>query len=363
MKYEVRKLPLLLEIGGVRLLAAMFFAAFAMLPGSCRKEPADVTPAFYHWQTALNLTPAEESFLDALQVGKLYVKFFDVTWDQGSSRPVPQASLQVDSLLPSLPEVIPAVFITNEVFRHLPAAETSRLAERIDDKLFRLAAQLPGHHIREVQFDCDWTEATRDRFFQLLEQLREKLRRRNVRISATIRLHQVRYFRRTGVPPVDRGMLMFYNVGRLQEWEEDNSILSLEQARPYLAGFRQYPLPLDLALPAFAWGVVFREGRFIRLINNLRPADLTDTTRFVKVAANRFEVVKSTYLNGYYLYSGDRIRTEAITPALLRSTARLLRPFFKNKRFTLSFYHLDPATIKYLPYGELEDIIRILEAP
>lgn len=349
--------------GGLRQLTVTFSLALMILLGGCRAEPTAVTPAFYHWKTALHLEPAEERFLDTLQVQRVYVKFFDLIWDEDSRRAIPAASLQVERPPASSIEIIPTVFITNEVVRNLPSEETSRLAGLLIDKLFRLADQLPAHPIRELQIDCDWTEGTRDRFFQLLELLRKTLRQRDVQLSATIRLHQVRYFRRTGVPPVDRGMLMFYNVGRLREWEENNSILSLEQARPYMEGFRSYPLPLDLALPAFAWGVVFRDGRFIRLINNLRPEHLSDTTRFVKVDDNRFEVAKSTYLNGYYLYSGDRIRTEAITGALLRGSAQLLWPYFNNKKFTLSFYHLDPANIKHLPYGELEEIIRILEAP
>ena len=44
-------------------------------------------------------------------------------------------------------------------------------------------------------------------------------------MSATIRLHQVKYRADTGVPPVDRGMLMAYNLLPPDQAGERSSIL------------------------------------------------------------------------------------------------------------------------------------------
>ncbi|MBK8703650.1 MAG: hypothetical protein IPN33_08475 [Saprospiraceae bacterium] len=134
--------------------------------------------------------------------------------------------------------------------------------------------------ILEIQIDCDWTEKTRDSYFYLLKKMREQLEPGNCALSATIRLHQVRYFKKTGAPPVDRGMLMFYNMGDVESWEEPNSILNIKKGEPYLDGAARYPLPLDVALPAFGWGVLFREGRMIRLIYPIDEKVLADTSRF-----------------------------------------------------------------------------------
>ncbi|MFN7116651.1 MAG: hypothetical protein ACK4TA_07600, partial [Saprospiraceae bacterium] len=190
-----------------------------------------------------------------------------------------------------------------------------------------------------------------------------KLNNPSIIISATIRLHQYRDFKETGVPPVNRGMLMFYNTGDVENWAEENSILNLEAASYYLptSDFRlptskTYPIPLDIALPIFSWGVLFRNGSMIRLINNLQATDLTDTARFLKIADNRFEVVKSTYLNGYYLYEGDQIRTESIDQSLLLQAADLLYDKIKNRPLTIAFYHLDTATIKHFPHEFLGNI-------
>lgn len=332
-----------------------------VLAGGCQTVETEVQPAFYHWKTVLELSPAEEVYLDSLGAGRLYVKFFDVAWAEEQGMAVPHATLEVQPGQWEKRSIVPCVFITNEVFERTPEGQIAELAKKVVERIQRVSAHLPGADIREVQIDCDWTESTRAAYFRFLEVLLRFLDKAEIRLSATIRLHQIRYYQRTGVPPVDRGMLMFYNVGDLRDWEEPNSILRVENALPYLNGFDRYPLPLDLALPAFAWGVIFRDGRMIRLINNLRGAQLSDTSRFVKLAPGRFEVVKSTYLNGYYLYRGDRIRTEAVDAELLRESARLLAPHFRRRTFTTAFYHLDSSIIKHLAYEQLEEVITILE--
>jgi hypothetical protein len=80
----------------------------------------------------------------------------------------------------------------------------------------------------------------------------------DVPLTATIRLHQYAQPGKTGVPPADRGMLMPYNVGKIAEPGDVNSIFDEATAEPYFRGTKHYPLPLDIGLPAFAWGVQFR---------------------------------------------------------------------------------------------------------
>ena len=336
----------------VKILIVWFFT----LNTACQKERT-VQPAFYHWQTNLELSQTEQAYLDSLAVQKLYAKFFDVEWDAAREMPVPLAEVEIGEIAQL--DIVPCIFITNRTFQNLSDEKIPWLAERVDEKLRELWQQLPGQALREVQFDCDWTASTRDRFFQFLENFKAK--NADIQLSATIRLHQLRDHEQTGVPPVDKGMLMFYNTGDLESWQEENSILNMEIAKSYLqSDFRRpdisYQIPLDLALPIFAWGVLFRDGRMIRLINDLRPEQLTDTTRFQKLADNRFEVTKSTYLDGYYLYKDDHIRTEAIDPALLLQATDILKNKLKNDNLTVAFYHLDTTTIKYFPYEVLESV-------
>ncbi|MEZ4901823.1 MAG: hypothetical protein R2822_08725 [Spirosomataceae bacterium] len=50
---------------------------------------------------------------------------------------------------------------------------------------------------KEVQIDCDWTVATKAKYFRLLQQI-SALLPPSVILSATIRLHQIKFYRTTG---------------------------------------------------------------------------------------------------------------------------------------------------------------------
>lgn len=342
---------------------------------SCQKNKVEtaVQPAFYHWQTNLQLTDSERLLIDSLGVKKLYVKFFDVDWDAATQQPVPLAEVDIDTTNLAGLEIVPTVFITNRTFQHLenPKFLSERILEKIDE-----IGQSKNLSFREIQMDCDWTESTREPYFQFLTSLRpgptdHESRVTSHELSATIRLHQFKYPDRTGVPPVDRGMLMVYNMGEVDEWETENSILHLGILDQYLPNHQSpitnYPLPLDLALPLFRWGVVFRDGELNYLVNDLGEEHLQDTLRFENLGPRRYEVRKSTYLQGYFLYQGDRIRLEGVSPELLEGAATAMRPdkFSKPVRsdgaFTVAFYHLDTSTLRVFHKKTLEKALEIIQ--
>ena len=325
---------------------------------SCRNAGRTVEPSFYHWQTKFELTEPEKLYLSNLGVHKLYVKYFDIDWDYNRGSPVPKAILKAKALSTTDLVVVPTIYITNRTFLQLSVDSLPALAERAADLISRLSEDT---NFQEVQFDCDWTPKTRSKYFGFLREFRERQPAASNLLSATIRLHQLKYTAETGVPPVDRGMLMVYNVGELRNWFDENSILTTTAVVPYLRPFGKYPIDLDVALPIFSWGVVFRQNKLIRLINNLRAEHLADTSRFLKLTENRFQLKKSTYIKGAYLYEGDKVRTEAIAPAELEETANKLAPLLTTKDISLSFYHLDSTTIKYYPHEQLQRIVQIFE--
>ena len=149
---------------------------------------------------------------------------------------------------------------------------------------------------------------------------------------------------------------MFYNMGNVEDTEIGNSILDLSIGKQYLNNVRNYPLALDIALPIFSWGVLVREGKMIKLINNLQASDLNDDLRFLKIDETHFEVIKSTYLQGYYLYKGDIVRLERATIDLLQESADLLSSVFTDSDLTIIFYHLDSIVINNYSDEALEDI-------
>lgn len=332
------------------ILALSFLFLFA-----CRQKETP-RPAFYHWQTRLAIDSTQSRLLHRLDAKRLYVKFFDVDWDADRRQLVPQAALRVDTnQLATVKEIVPCVFITNRSFIEAPADQLAALPAQVFRKVNQLNTQLPEQMIiRELQLDCDWSARSRAAFFDFLTKVRSQAEAAGWQLSATIRLHQLADPTGTGVPPVDRGMLMFYNMGTLASWQEHNSILNLEAALPYLSGRRaRYPLPLDVAFPVFNWGVLFRDGAFVRLLNNLDTSILADEEQFEKLAAYRFRVRKNGYLKGSYVYKDDLIRIETVQPAQLRASRELLAPYLEAADY-VSFYHLDASMLKQLPYADLE---------
>jgi hypothetical protein len=93
----------------------------------------------------------------------------------------------------------------------------------------------------------------------------------------------------------------------------------------------------------------------IKLLNNLSAADLQDTSRFKGTAANRYEVVRSTYLHTQYLYVGDQIRLEAVDGQTLAHAAAVLRKHFEPHN--LLFYHLDTATLRLFPKERIGEVL------
>jgi len=230
------------------------------------------------------------------------------------------------------------------------------LAQKIGQKLL---GQLDGFSnviLREIQFDCDWSKSTQHKYFSLLKLLKNELSAIGIELSATIRLHQIKYVKEAGIPPVERGMLMYYNMGKVQEISTVNSILDNQIGAQYLSKLGDYPLPLDVALPLFKWGVLFRDKKMIKLLNQLEETTIADEKRFRKVNKNHWQVIKSTYLDGVYLYENDEIRMEKVVFDELSAAADLLQQQLKRANRSIVFYHLDSMVLKDFEVTELNQI-------
>ncbi len=332
----------------------------------CRKSSDSTAPelAFYHWKNEVNLSSAETDYLKNSGAEKLYLRFFDVDWDPERREPIPISIINI-SASDNLPAtVIPAIFITNRTFLKIKSNDIVNFTNNLLLKIKKIQNGLPNIQIPEIQIDCDWSEKSRENYFHFLEILKNKLQKENRELSVTIRLHQLKYPDKTGVPPADRGVLMCYNVGDLQNWDTENSILDEQITSTYLKNNMTYPLSLDLALPVFRWGVLFRDGKMIKLLNQLDTSELSDPFFFTKKSEHRYTLKQSTYLRGHYLYPGDQIRLESVTSATLKTVSRQLKYALPADRRQLIFYHLDSLTVVNFPVSEIKEIQRIFgEAP
>ena len=327
-----------------------------LILSSCQQENCDTSLSFYHWKTQYAPDSLEQAYLQTLSSERLYLRLFDVDWDPARQEPTPKAEARINAQLPHT--IVPTIYITN---RTLLQASTIQLETLVQQILDKVASYLPLDSIPELQIDCDWTGRSQAAYFDLLNGLKAELPT-STALSATLRLHQYRWPEKTGVPPVDRGMLMFYNMGDLDDWTEPNSILNLDKAQAYLQHTNEYPLPLDIALPLFHWGVLYRQGQMIKLINKLSREELEAVGAVATDEQHlRFRILESTYLQGYYLYTGDEIRLEEVSPQDLREAAKLLRPLPCSQRRYLAFYHLDSDLLPIFPPDSLRRVQQELD--
>jgi hypothetical protein len=339
----------------MRLKKFIFHFSFFIFFTSCQPTPRPINRAFYHWKTNIASSDSEKKYIDSLNINQLYLRFFDIDIQDGAI--VPLAVLQnPQKYTPTVP-IIPTIFITNRTFQNLHIAKIPNFAAMVLAKITAITLQNGFPKPTEIQFDCDWTATTRAQYFVFLKEFH---RQSHINLSATIRLHQIKFFEKTGVPPVQRGMLMFYNMSDVENMDTKNSILNITEGEKYLSRASEYPLELDVALPLFRWGAVFRNEELIKLIVGLEDVKLADNQLFKNKRNFDYELLQNTYFGGYYLYKGDVIRVESVSLSELSKAAQVVQASIKkNKALTVSFYHLDSTVINRFQCYDLEKIYHI----
>jgi len=334
------------KIIGFILLVSLLF--------SCSKTNNDGI-SFYHWKAKAVGSDLTKQTLEQTGTSTIYLHYFDVTpkkkrsyWDDGI---YPDYVLkEVDPLYKDY-DIVPVVFIANDILKDEPNIEklTSKIAGLID--------QISQHHFNtthsEIQLDCDWNQSTRAAFFQLIESLKERYT-----VTATIRLHQIKYPEKTGVPPIDKGVLMLYNVGDLKNFEQ-NSILESSIVSAYVSSQTDYPIELDLALPLFSQTVLKNKENKENKVKLIKGTDrelLESDAHFQKTGPLTFEVVNDTLYNGFYLSNGYQLKLEEVTEQEIIAAYQLIKASQLNISNIL-FYHLDDPTLQAI---DLDKIIEQL---
>lgn len=317
----------------------------------------EISRGVYFWKTNFSLSTSELNWLKETKIQKLYVRLFDVDWNPNINKAVPVGNVTIETKKIDDVEIIPVVFITNRTLFNLPDSLLSQLSDNIYKKIFAKLSLFTNQTTKEIQLDCDWTETTREKYFNLIEQMKQLTEINKIEITTTIRLHQVKFFNKTGVPPIKRGMLMFYNMSDVSDIRTRNSIYDEDLAKKYLITFDKYPLDLDVVLPAFSWACWFRNDKLKNLINDVKAKDIEANLNFVKEDKNIFRAIKECSLKGNYILPGDYLRTEETDFNTTLSAAELIAPHIKNKKINISIYHLTGEIIKNYGTDELKDII------
>lgn len=313
--------------------------------------------AFYYWKTRWSAPPEILAQLKHNKINILYMRFFDVEWVARRAEAKPVSPLDISAPLPVGVDIVPVVYFTNEVFLKISYAQIEDLA----DKVWKKVSQMSKNNrvtVAQLQLDCDWSDRSRRSYFHFTDLLRQKLNAVNIQVSATIRLHQIKYAQRTGIPPANRGMLMFYNFGRIRAESDHSSIFNERDAGRYAAYISKYKLPLDISLPIFSWGVHSRDRKVVGLINKVHAEDFVGIDGFLKIAANKIRVTKSFFYRGTYYSEGDLLLLEGTGPALTKQAANLaIRGSDWRKNYqTVAFFDIDERNLARYDKNELQQI-------
>ncbi|WP_264525547.1 hypothetical protein [Flavobacterium sp. N502536] len=316
---------------------------------SCSKNEKPIV-AFYYWKTILKLSETEKQLLKDNDVSKLYIRYFDIGLHPQTREPIPLSPIRFQENIKAF-EVVPVVFIQNKVMSmpHLDvndlAQKTVHLVEEINTK-----NKIASH---EIQIDCDWTLKSKDNYLKFIERVKELSKQK---LSATIRLHQVKYFKKTKIPNVDSGVLMYYNMGSIAP-DSLNSIYDQKIAARYLKSLKNYPLHLDFALPIYSWGVHIRNQRVIGLRSKMNVSELKSDPNFQQLSKIFFKVKKSNYKNGVFYEENDLLKIEAIAAEDLKQMAEELEENVAQKPKEIIFYDLDEFNLKNYEKNIFEQVV------
>jgi hypothetical protein len=325
------------------------------------KPPHKVAfPSFYAWKTTFKNDAFQTQTLQKFNANRLYIKYADIDFIEGKGAiPVSKTDLNFDNFSRDI-AIIPVFFIVNRVFSKITTTESDSLASKLLTYLDQVTPM--NCKVPEIQIDCDWSEKTRDAYFLFLKQIKTQLNqfpKGEVPIlSATIRLHQVKYRKNTGIPPVDRGLLMLYNFESPSKKEQHNSIISTSLAAQYLSKTKPYPLPLDAALPLFAWGLHFRNQELKSFIHDFRKEN-ADSCNFLKcVQENIFRVKSDTSCFASYFRTGDWVRTESAKFETISEVWDLAKSVIPNDTCHLVFFDLNEKNLKFYPHEKLLSLFK-----
>jgi hypothetical protein len=324
---------------------------------SCTNQRANITPAYYYWKNSeYSLDDTELSFLKTQNIQKLYVKFFEVELDTLlGAIPTAKTELHIgnysydwntDSLLNTTMsdlEIIPTIYIKNEVLHNLTIMSLDTLADNIFyliKRYYNRQIKNTKEEFKEIQLDCDWTENTKENYFHLLRSIKEISKKT---ISCTLRLYPYKYRNKMGVPPVDKVVLMCYNLINPFSNEDKNSILDNNELESYLRKTERYPIHIDIALPVFSWMLVYQNNQFAGTIN---PQSSEINTFLKPDKPLWYSVTKDKEFDNLYLRPGDKVKLEDVTANTIKQSIIILKKYIHlDPSETIILFHLDSKNL------------------
>jgi len=333
----------------------LLLVANALLSCSKPHKTKVVERAFYYWKNnSWSPTNIEDSLVQNLGVKKLYVKLFEVERDKTLGNiPVAKTQLHLYNAYDSI-NLVPTVYLRNEVFKNISKPGLDSLADNVNFLINKITTDTEYSrglnrmkNISEYQMDCDWTPSTRDNYFYFLKKIKKYSGKQ---ISCTLRLYPYKYPDKMGVPPVDKAMLMCYNLINPLEDKNSNSILDAGELDSYLDSSEKYPLHLDIALPVYSWVQLYQNNRFVAILYS--PVDKASGFRSVKPLW--YEALQDTVIDDRFIRKGDMLKFEDVTTQKINEAISIIKQNIEfDKHTTISFFHLDGNQLKNYSHEEV----------
>ncbi|NRS90277.1 hypothetical protein HNQ02_003215 [Flavobacterium sp. 7E] len=304
---------------------------------SCQRTETPIV-SFYYWKTNFNLSPLELETIKENNVEKIYIRYFDLDLHPKTKQVYPVSPIHFTKL-PNITSIVPVVYIQNKVMLD-QNFNSQDLANKTND-FINLINTKNKLSCQEIQIDCDWTLSSKTNYLKFIEDFKRISAKK---LSATIRLHQVKYFEKTKIPNVDSGVLMYYNMGTIAV-KSLNSIYDQGIAKRYIKSLKKYPLPLSYALPIYSWGIHISQGKVIGLRSKLLASDLDSSANFTFIKKNIYRVNQSHYRKGVFYKKEDVIKIEAISADDLKEMASDLKENGASSPKEIIFYDLDELNL------------------
>jgi len=335
------------------------FLIFIALSLSACHHSKKVNVSFYYWKTVYKANKTENGYLRHFNVRKLYVRIMDIGLDDNGISSVPVSPVIFKDKLPDNLQIVPVVFIVNDILKNITRPQLDDLADKLVVFTAAKVQQAGKSNFDELQIDCDWTATTRDNYFYLLNRIKSNPQRKQKTLSVTLRLHQLKNQKSSGIPPVNRVMLMCYNMGNLRRYGSQNSILDIGELRKYANNnINAYPMPIDIGLPLFKWAVIFRNKEYLGISKRMKIVDLNNKNQFIFIGNNIYKAAED--LPEYGLQKADEVRWEEVPVPDLQQAASYLSSLIKKDTINVIYFHLDEEVVKPYGFKALEKVNNLL---
>ncbi len=320
----------------------------------------NVSRSFYYWDKEFHLSDEDRTLLEGLNNERIYLRCFTLEWDKPTKKIRNIDEVRLLGSWPAALEFVPVIHVKQDFFHFIKPEQIPFIANAMLNKVDSLAKKA-NFSFSELQIDFKWSEQSRELYFALLGSLKAALDPVEQKLSCSIRLQQLQFPDVTGVPPVDRGMLLFYNTGKLNEPGTRNSIYDPDVAARYVSYVKSYQLPLDIALPVFTWGVHQRNGEVLSVIQNITLSDVRKSGLFIEKAKGLFSPLMACDFKGSWFKEGDRLRVEEISPNNSLRAARQVQPFLSDKQIHVALFCLDSMNTSRYKREDFDELYSVFE--